>query len=81
MLNYVKYAHLDQLNCIYMLSAFNVIFHLTLNIIWCQVMVNNACIRYSLDGFSFSYYLPHNYVIVDSSNYFSISNFSYNIVD
>ena len=81
MLNYVKYAHLDRLNCINMLSAFNMIFHLTLNIIWCQVMANNAYFRYSLDGFSFSYYLPHNYVIVDSSNYFSISDFSYNIVD
>ena len=45
-----------------MLSAFNVIFHLTLNIIWCQVMENNACI----------YYLPHNYDIVDSSNYFLV---------
>ena len=55
-----------------MLSAFNVIFHLTLNIIWCQVMANNACIRYSLDGFSFIYYLPHNYDIVNSSNYFLV---------
>ena len=81
MLYYVKYAHLDQLNCIHMLSAFIMIFHLTLNIICGQVMANNACIRYSLDGFSFSYYLPHYYVIVDSSNYFSISDFSYNILD
>ena len=81
MLNYVKYAHLDQLNCINMLSAFNMIFDLTLNIIWWQVMANNACIRYSLDGFFFSYYLIHYYVIIDSSNYFSISYFSYNIVD
>ena len=68
--NYVKYAHLYQLNYINKLSAFNMIFHLTLNIIWCQVMTNNVCIRYSLDGFSFSYYLPHNYAIADSSNYF-----------
>ena len=36
--NYVKYAHLDQLNYINMLSAFNMIFHLALNIIWCQGM-------------------------------------------
>ena len=64
-----------------MLSAFNMIFHLTVNIIWCQVMANNACIWYSLDGFPFSYYLKHNYVIVDSSNYLSKSDFSYNIVD
>ena len=42
---YVKYAHLDQLNYINMLSAFNMIFHSTLNIFWCQVMANNVCIR------------------------------------
>ena len=45
-------------------------------------MANNVGIRDTvLDGFSFIYYLLHNYVIADSSNYFFISDFIYNIVD